>query len=166
VLRKLIQGVLVISSLVCAASAPLAQQCPPGVPLQGAALRGAAPLFPATNWWNLDISGAPVDPASPGFISFINNGGTRKLHPDFGGEASPGSVNIYGMPYAVVDGNATAKQTVTFDYWDESDGVNMSTGAGSAVLSNPGTSGHAGALGRRGARRATSINAARPIAIC
>jgi hypothetical protein len=34
------------------------------------------------------------------------------------------------MPYAVVDGNATAKHAVTFDYWDESDGVNMSTGQG------------------------------------
>ena len=31
------------------------------------------------------------------------NGGTRKLHPDFGGEVSPGSTDIYGMPYAVVD---------------------------------------------------------------
>jgi hypothetical protein len=72
-----------------------------------------------------DVSHAPVDPGSASFIAFINNGGTRRLHPDFGGEASPGSVGIYGMPYAIVDGNQ-AKQAVTFDYWDESDGVDAS----------------------------------------
>jgi hypothetical protein len=105
-------------------------QCPATVPAQGAPLRGTAPLFPATNWWNLDISAAPVDPSSSSFIAFINNGGTRRLHPDFGGEASPGSVDVYGFPYAVVNGNGTTKQAVTFDYWDESDGVNTSTGAG------------------------------------
>ena len=33
------------------------------------------------------------------------------------------------MPYAVVDG-AQPKQAVTFQYWDESDGVNMATGQG------------------------------------
>jgi hypothetical protein len=102
-------------------------QCPATLPIQGAPIRGTAPLFPATNWWNLDVSGAPTDPSSASYISFINNGGTRKLHPDFGGEVSPGSVGIYGFPYAVVDGNATTKQAVTFDYSDESDGVNHST---------------------------------------
>jgi hypothetical protein len=55
--------------------------------------------------------------------------GTRRLHPDFGGTESPGSVAIYGMPYAIVDGSQP-KQAVTFDYWDESDGVNYSTGQG------------------------------------
>jgi len=105
-------------------------QCPATLPVQGAPLRGSAPLFPATNWWNLDISTAPVDANSASFIAYVNNGGTRRLHPDFGGEESTGSVNIYGFPYAVVDGNATTKQAVTFDYWDESDGVNLSTGQG------------------------------------
>jgi hypothetical protein len=87
------------------------------------------PLFPPDNWWNTDISSAPVDPASSSYIAFINNGGTRRLHPDFGGEASPGSVDIYGMPYAIVDGSQP-KLPVTFQYWDESDGVDMSTGQG------------------------------------
>ena len=64
------------------------------------------PLFPSDNWWNADISAAPVDAGSASYIAFINNGGTRRLHPDFGGEASPGSVDIYGMPYAIVDGVA------------------------------------------------------------
>ena len=68
----------------------------------GGALPGPLPLFPGDNWWNLDISSAPVDPASASYISFI--GPTRGMHPDFGGDASPGSVEIYGFPYVVIDG--------------------------------------------------------------
>jgi hypothetical protein len=91
----------------------------------GGTLPGPLPLFPADNWWNLDISAAPVDPSSPSCIAFI--GATRTLHPDFGGEASPGSQEIYGFPCAVVDGT-TPLRTVQFQYADESDGVNHSTG--------------------------------------
>ena len=36
------------------------------------------PLFPADNWWNLDISNWPVDQNSSSYINFINNGGTPK----------------------------------------------------------------------------------------
>jgi hypothetical protein len=104
-------------------------QCPAAVPVQGAPLPSPLPIFPPDNWWNLDISPAPVDPNSASYIAFINNGGTRRLHPDFGGEAAPGSVDIYGMPYAIVDGSQP-KQAVTFQYWDESDGVNLATGQG------------------------------------
>jgi hypothetical protein len=87
---------------------------------------GPLPLFPRDNWWNADVSNAPVDAASASFIAFINNGSTRRLHPDFGGDASPGSDEIYGFPYIVVDG-ATPKRTVQFQYSDESDGVDHST---------------------------------------
>ena len=104
-------------------------QCPPQVPSQGAPPPGPLPVFPATNWWNTDISAAPVDAGSAAYIGFINNGGTRKLHPDFGGEESAGSVAIYGMPYALVDG-AQSKQAVSFQYWSESDGVDPATGQG------------------------------------
>jgi hypothetical protein len=48
------------------------------------------------------------------------------MHPDFGGEVSPGSVQIYGFPYAVVDGSTTLR-AVQFQYADESDGVNHTT---------------------------------------
>jgi hypothetical protein len=97
--------------------------CPTmALPAQGAAVRGPAPLFPTDNWWNLDVRQAPVDANSAAYISFINNGGTRKLHPDFGGEESSGSVGIYGFPYAVVD-SSQVKSTVTFQYASESDGV-------------------------------------------
>jgi hypothetical protein len=92
----------------------------------GGPLPAPLPLFPSDNWWNVDVSAAPIDPASNNFITFINNGSTRRLHPDFGGEASPGSDQIYGFPYIVVDGTQ-AKRTVQFQYSDESDGVNHTT---------------------------------------
>jgi hypothetical protein len=92
----------------------------------GGTLPGPLPLFPRDNWWNLDISAAPVDPASAGYIAFINNGSTRSLHPDFGGDATPGSVDIYGFPYMVVDSTLT-KRAVQFSYPDESDGVDHAT---------------------------------------
>src|SRR5689334_1290913 len=70
-------------------------------PVLGGSLPAPLPLFPADNWWNTDITAAPVDTGSAGYVSFINNGGTRKLHPDLGGDVSTGSVQTYGMPYAV-----------------------------------------------------------------
>jgi hypothetical protein len=94
-------------------------------PVEGGALPGPLPLFPPDNWWNLDISQAPVDPSSASFINFINNGGTRHLHPDFGGEASPGSAEIYGMPYAVVDGTQPPLLVGFVLYGDDSDGVGV-----------------------------------------
>lgn len=118
--RLLALGLLATAGAAQAGSA----LCPPTLPVQGAPVRGAAPLFPADHWWNLDIRSAPVDANSAAYIGFINNGGNRKLHPDFGGEESPGSIGIYGMPYAVVDGSQ-AKATVTFQYADESDGAGV-----------------------------------------
>jgi hypothetical protein len=96
----------------------------PGVMLNGD-LPGPLPLFPANNWWNLDISSAPVDPNSDAFIHFI--GPLRGLHPDFGGDVSTGSVEIYGLPYIVL-GDNQPKKAVTFYYADESDGVDQTTG--------------------------------------
>jgi hypothetical protein len=98
---------------------------------RGGALPQPLPLFPPDNWWNLDISGWPVDSNSTNYISYINNGGIRRLHPDLGGDA--GTTNdpnaIYGMPYAVVSGvTANDLKAVQFQYWDESDGVDLHTG--------------------------------------
>ena len=95
--------------------------------VRGGALPQPLPLFPVDNWWNLDVSSWPVDSNSASFISFINNGGTRRLHPDFGGNAGSGYA-IYGMPYAVVTSVTNADlKAVQFDYTDESDGVDHST---------------------------------------
>jgi hypothetical protein len=108
-------GAWLSMSAAAFAAAPL---CPASLPAEGAELRAAQPLFPADNWWNADITAAPVDPQSPGFIAFI--GANRHLHPDFGGSA--GGNEIYGMPYAVV-GTSQPKLVVAFGYADESDGV-------------------------------------------
>ena len=88
-------------------------------------LPGPLPLFPPDNWWNQDISQAPVDPRSNELISFIGPG--DGMHPDFGGTESPGSQYIYGIPYVVVGGDQP-KVAVQFDYDDQSDGVNHQTG--------------------------------------
>jgi hypothetical protein len=113
-----------LSVVVVLAVALQAQSSPP---LRNGPLPGPLPLFPAGNWWNQDISAAPVDARSAQLVAFINNGGTRRLHPDFGGYESPGSENIYGFPYVVVAGDQP-KIAVQFDYTDESDGVDHTTG--------------------------------------
>jgi hypothetical protein len=92
-------------------------------PQPPAALPGPLPLFPPDNWWNLDISGAPVDSLSTAFINGTAVGGPgRTVHPDFGGDVTP-FPDIYGMVYAVVPGS-TPLEVVDFDtygYPDESD---------------------------------------------
>ncbi len=90
----------------------------------GGAIPGPLPIFPRDNWWNLDISTAAVDPASARYITFI--GPSRTMHPDFGGDVSAGSVQVYGFPYAVVDSTVTPR-TVQFQYSTESDGVDHMT---------------------------------------
>ena len=77
-------------------------------------------VFPAGNWWNLDVSAAPVDPRSAQLIAWIsgrtsgNTTAVRRLHPDFGPPP-------YGIPYVVVDG-AQPRVPVTFvAYPSESD---------------------------------------------
>jgi len=95
--------------------------------VRGDSLPQPLPLFPADNWWNLDISNWPVDGNSSSYVAFINNGGTRRLHPDFGGNAGSG-FSIYGMPYAVVTGVTNADlKAVQFQYSSESDGIDHPT---------------------------------------
>ena len=101
------------------ASAPptVSTPAPPVTPPGSTAVQlnddlGGRRLFPSDNWWNQDISGAPIDSQSDAFINFI--GRTRALHPDFGPPP-------YGMPYAGV-GSAQSLVPVTFvDYGNESD---------------------------------------------
>ena len=115
---------LVLAGLVAASFSGAAQRLA-GVAERNGPLPGPLPLFPADNWWNLDISSAPVDPRSGEFITFI--GPTDGLHPDFGG-LNPDVVNgAYGMPFVVV-GAGEPKVPVVFDYDEESDGVNHTTG--------------------------------------
>jgi hypothetical protein len=73
---------------------------------------GGRRLFPADNWWNQDISNAPVDPHSDSYISFI--GRTRTSHPDFGPPP-------YGIPYVGVAGNQPRVAVSFVAYGSESD---------------------------------------------
>lgn len=82
-------------------------------------LVGGCQVFPETNHWNLDISGADVHDDSDEIIAAINgfNGNdSDKVHPDFGG----GVNDWYGIPWITVSGTQK-KVPVTFDYDDESD---------------------------------------------
>src|ERR1043166_4160935 len=67
-------------------------------PVRGGALPAPLPLFPPGNWWNTDISSAPVDPNSAAFINFI--GASRGMHPDFGGDSGERSAPTYGMAWS------------------------------------------------------------------
>lgn len=92
-----------LAALVFIICAVVAKASGPG-PVKGGALPLPTSLSPTNNWWNYDISTAPVNPSSTACIAFINNnGGSRQLHPCMGGGVSPGSVDICGMPYVVVD---------------------------------------------------------------
>jgi len=77
-------------------------------------------VFPGSNWWNADISTAPVDARSAQFIDFIsgrtpaNPAAVRRLHPDFGPPP-------YGIPYVVVSGDQARVPLTFVAYGGESD---------------------------------------------
>jgi hypothetical protein len=124
--RSLVAIATVFAWLISASAPVMAMDSTPN-----GALPQPLPLFPADNWWNQDISKWPADPNSASYIAFINNGGTRRLHPDLGGNAATAQdpYAIYGMPYSIVTNVTNADlKTVQFQYWDESDGVDLSTG--------------------------------------
>ena len=74
-----------------------------------------APSAADESAWNQDISQAPLDPNSAGYIAYINAHGGDSVHPDFG------SPPEYGFPYAVV-GKKQRRTKVHFTaYGDESD---------------------------------------------
>ena len=87
-------------------------------PVRGGPLPLPLPLFPPDNWWNTDVTGAPVDPNNTAFLAFV--GATRGMHPDFGGDSGDPSAPIYGIPYVTVSGSQPLVPA-TFDYDDESD---------------------------------------------
>jgi len=87
-------------------------------PVRGGALPQPLPLFPPDNWWNTDVSAAPVDARSANFIGVI--GTTKGMHPDFGGDSGDPSAPIYGMPYITVPGSQPLVP-VLFEFDDESD---------------------------------------------
>ena len=107
---------LAATALLVAATVLVSAALPPALtgPLDG------RQVFPRSNWWNQDVSRAPVDPASAAYIDFIsgrvggNTTATRRVHPDFG--PSP-----YGIPYVVVSGDQPLVRPYWTAYGDESD---------------------------------------------
>src|SRR3954447_24990830 len=90
----------------------------PAAAQPGGTLPGPLPLFPADNWWNADVSSAPVDPHSASYIHFI--GESVGLHPDFGGDADT-PPEIYGMVYISVPGTQPLVPVTFVEYGGESD---------------------------------------------
>ena len=80
----------------------------------------ARSVFPANNWWNLDVSGAPVDSESGAIIDWIsgrtpsNPTATRIVHPDFGPPP-------YGIPYVGVGANQLLEPVTFSPYGSQSD---------------------------------------------
>ena len=108
-----------LSAVLCTAVILLLTSVPRAATVLLESLNGRQ-VLPVTNWWNLDISAAPVDPRSAQLVAWIsgrtatNTTAIRRLHPDFGPPP-------YGIPYVVVDGSQ-ARVPVTFvAYGDESD---------------------------------------------
>ena len=98
------------SGAVSVAGIPLQTASPPRV-IVNDDFDGHA-LFPSDNWWNQDISQAPVDQNSANFISFV--GTNRALHPDFGPPP-------YGIPYFSVGGTQPRVPVTFVSYPGESD---------------------------------------------
>ena len=69
------------------------------------------PPYPADNWWNLDISDAPVDGNSSSYTDFI--GQDTRLYPDWG--------HYYGIPYVVVGNETPLVPVDIYAYPGESD---------------------------------------------
>ena len=84
----------------------------------GGPLPSPLPLFPSDNWWNVDVSAAPVDAGSAGYINSI--GGNVGLHPDFGGDADS-FPDIYGMVYLSVPGSQPLVPVTFVEFGNESD---------------------------------------------
>jgi hypothetical protein len=112
-LRSLRIAVL-FSTLAAAVVSPVLAQA-----VRNGPLPTPLPLFPPDNWWNVDISAAPVDPNSANFINFI--GVTRGSHPDFGGDDEENPPGIYGMPYISVPGTQPLVPVTWVEYGDQSD---------------------------------------------
>lgn len=77
-------------------------------------------VLPLDNWWNLDVTSAPVDANSGAYIDWIsgrtpqNPSAIRIVHPDFGPPP-------YGIPYVVVGANQPLVPVTFVLYGSQSD---------------------------------------------
>ncbi len=109
---------LLTFALVAVTAAPRASLAQPAGPLPQ-----PLPLFPADNWWNADVSQAPVDPDSAAFIAWVRNNRDLRLRQDWGASANdPGDPTAtYGMPYVSVPGTQPLVPITWTAYGRESD---------------------------------------------
>jgi hypothetical protein len=107
--RLILSSALVTATLVVLSAAPVLNE-----PITG------RQVFPMTNWWNLDVSRAPLDTQSAQLIVWIsgrtasNPTAIRRLHPDFGPPP-------YGFPYVVVGADQPRVPLTFVAYGGESD---------------------------------------------
>jgi hypothetical protein len=84
-------------------------------------------IFPSDNWWNVNVSAAPLStsPASSTFMNIWNTSNSNGLYRLFNGNANP-SVGAYGIPFCVVGGGVdqVSSGQVT---WIEFSGVDYSS---------------------------------------
>jgi hypothetical protein len=102
------------------------------VPIAGTTCRA----FPASNYWNTDISRLPRDSRSTTWLSHMST--DRNLHPDFG--PSYGDGPNYGIPITVV-GRDHRRVRVRFDYASESDRVRYPFGKDTRIEGGRGSAG-------------------------
>src|SRR6266850_597018 len=128
-LLRTIVALIALGVLAGCGSHSVAPNSPGGTqPLGGGSTAGvtlnedlsASQVFPADNWWNLDVSAAPVDANSQAMIDWIsgrtpqNPNATRQLHPDFGPPP-------YGIPHVVVSGTQPLLSVTFTPYGAQSD---------------------------------------------
>jgi hypothetical protein len=127
-MRPFLASILVLLLAGCGHGSSSMAPTAPGGQGQGGATAGvvlledlsARQIFPADNWWNLDISGAPLDPQSDALIDFISGRTpadttrTQRVHPDFGPPP-------YGIPYVAVSGTQPLLPVTFTPYGSQSD---------------------------------------------
>jgi hypothetical protein len=79
------------------------------------------PLFPANNWWNVDVTNAPAVADSTIYHARMG-GATRRMHPDWGATSFDPPCATYGIPYITVDGSQAKKVVDFVEFGNESDG--------------------------------------------
>jgi hypothetical protein len=122
--RILVAALAISCALGCSSKGDTGgQTLGPGSPDSGVVLTedfSSRQVFPQDNWWNLDVSSAPVDPNSQAMTDWINGRtpqnptATRHMHPDFGPPP-------YGIPYVGVSGDQTRLNVTFTPYGGESD---------------------------------------------
>lgn len=116
-MRRVMTAVLVGSMLSACGGASVAPRVGTPLALKNVQIRpanvpvvGGCQIFPASNWWNTDISQYPLDKLSAKYIAALPG----NLHPDFGHDPH------YGIPFNIVP-STQKKVPVTFYYASQSD---------------------------------------------